>query len=340
MGRCHGPVGEVSWPDGAGWHTLTLRRAVAVSGDVPAPVSTLPAAPRGGDYDADDDGLIEIRSLAQLNAIRLDLDGDGDTPLPEYSAVFPGAMAGMGCTGDCTGYELAADLNFDTTGNGRADAGDADWNEGEGWAPIGTPAFPFTATFDGNGRTIANLYIDRGDTQFIGLFGVVSSNGGLIKNVSLVDVDLTGGNNLGALVGTLIAGSVRGSSVAGGSVVGGGDFYVGGLVGFQRDGASVVRSSAAVDVTGVYGVGGLVGGNGCCVPIDGGPISSSYATGSVTGVDQVGGLVGQLNLGSITSSSATGNVTGRSNLGALVGLQHGASSIATSQGTGSVTDLP
>ena len=30
------------------------------------------------DYDADDDGLIEIGSVAQLNVVRYDLDGDGD----------------------------------------------------------------------------------------------------------------------------------------------------------------------------------------------------------------------------------------------------------------------
>ena len=29
------------------------------------------------DYDRDDDGLIEVANLAQLNAIRWDLDGDG-----------------------------------------------------------------------------------------------------------------------------------------------------------------------------------------------------------------------------------------------------------------------
>ena len=36
------------------------------------------------DYDSDNDGLIEVSSLAQLNAIRWDLDGDGnpDTDVP------------------------------------------------------------------------------------------------------------------------------------------------------------------------------------------------------------------------------------------------------------------
>ena len=35
------------------------------------------AAQTTTDYDQDDDGLIEVNSLARLNAIRWDLDGDG-----------------------------------------------------------------------------------------------------------------------------------------------------------------------------------------------------------------------------------------------------------------------
>ena len=49
------------------------------------------------DYDADDDGLIEVSSLAQLNAIRWDLDGDGSTTDTGYAAAFPNAVTGMGC---------------------------------------------------------------------------------------------------------------------------------------------------------------------------------------------------------------------------------------------------
>ena len=46
------------------------------------------------DYDADDDGLIEITYLEQLNAISWDLDGDGvainAANAEAYSAEFPG----------------------------------------------------------------------------------------------------------------------------------------------------------------------------------------------------------------------------------------------------------
>ena len=53
------------------------------------------------DYDGDDNGLIEIKWLEQLNAIRWDSDGDGIVNEggneEAYWAAFPGAVEGMGC---------------------------------------------------------------------------------------------------------------------------------------------------------------------------------------------------------------------------------------------------
>ncbi len=136
-----------------------------------------PVSPK--DYDADNDGLIEITSLAQLDAIRHDLDGDGVATHPDYEAAFPNAMPSMGCArypdylpSKCKGYVLTADLDFDTNGNGRPDAGDAYWNDGKGWLPIGDPETEsgYKATFVGYRHTIANLFINRTDTDYIGLF--------------------------------------------------------------------------------------------------------------------------------------------------------------------------
>ena len=90
------------------------------------------------DYDADNDHLIEVSNLAQLNAIRWDLRGSGSSSNPGYAAAFPDAPSGMGCADNwCRGYELTVDLDFDTNNNGSADAGDAYWNDGAGWEPIG-----------------------------------------------------------------------------------------------------------------------------------------------------------------------------------------------------------
>jgi hypothetical protein len=61
------------------------------------------------DYDSDNDGLIEVDSLAQLNAIRWDLDGDGapdqNSNAASYAAAFPEAPATLGCPRTCQGYE-------------------------------------------------------------------------------------------------------------------------------------------------------------------------------------------------------------------------------------------
>ena len=63
------------------------------------------------DYDDDNDGLIDVKTLAQLNAIRHDLNGNGDATHADYIAAFPSrdtsASGRMGCpSGTCTGYEL------------------------------------------------------------------------------------------------------------------------------------------------------------------------------------------------------------------------------------------
>ena len=114
-------------------------------------------------YDTDGDGLIEVTTLEQLDAIRHDVDGDGD-PTHNGRDVFRGAfleVVRLRCVGECRGYELTADLDFDTNSSGGPDAGDTYWNDGAGWDPIGDRHSPYEATFEGNGHTIRNLFIRR-----------------------------------------------------------------------------------------------------------------------------------------------------------------------------------
>ena len=261
------------------------------------------------DYDGDDDGLIEIRTLAQLDAVRHDLDGDGaatETGATAYEAAYPDPVSGMGCpTTGCAGYELVADLDFDTDGSGSADAGDAYWNAGAGWAPLGSAAAAFATTFEGNGHTVSHLFINRSDDA--GLFGVST---GAIRHVGVVDAAVTGASRVGALVGQNI-GAIVGSYVKG-SVSGGTN--VGGLVGFNLFGG-VYASYATTGVSGETSVGGLVGGNF-------GIVSASYATGGVTGAGQVGGLAGQ-HVGVVAVSYATGRVLGDTEVGGLAGAGGG-----------------
>ena len=312
------------------------------------------------DYDQDNDSLIEVSNLAQLNAIRWDLDGDGSTTDTEsgYAAAFPDAVSGMGCpSAGCTGYELDVDLDFDTNGNGDADAGDDYWNDGAGWEPIGNSSNLFTATFDGNGHTISNLFIDRGSTHYVGLFGYTIPPV-VIRNTGLLSVNVTGATRVGGLVGRNL-GSITSSytsSYTAGSVAGTGN-WIGGLAGVNYGTVTASHTSGSVtgsgqqvgglvgrnlrSITSSYAVGSVTGGGshvGGLVGINIDTITSSYATGSVTGWgSHVGGLVGQNDTGTITASYATGSVTGSGEqVGGLVG-QNESSTITTSYATGSVT---
>ena len=320
--------------------------------------------------DRDGDGLIEVDNLMQLDAMRWDLDGDGISDNADYAAAFSGADTGTLCsTASCAGYELTANLDFDTNGNGEADEGDAYWNGGGGWIPIGESNDSFDTTFDGGGHTIANLFILRSPN--VGLFGVLGS-GSTVSGIGLVDASIAA-SGFGA-AGTL-AGIGRGAiedSFADGLVAGCVD-QIGGLVGLNdgsiqnsRSGGNVesARRVSDSDRRACYASGGgLVGENsgmiagsfstsvvsgftdqfGGLAGVNSGSISDSYAAGSVTGKDcpgectaDVGGLVGGNEIGGeITNSYATGVVSGvGDNFGGLAGVNSGV--VAASYATGSV----
>ena len=275
------------------------------------------------DYDADGDGLIDIMNLAQLNAIRWDPNGDGvadnSADASAYTAAFPSAAAGMGCPdtdadtepGPCAGYELAADLDFDTgTADDRTD--DDFHNGGAGWLPIET----YSSVLDGNGRAIANLHINRPSSESgVGLFSFLGG-GGLVRDLGLTGVDVNGRARVGGLVG-ISFGTINGSYAAG--TVRGRLGNTGGLVGDHR--GAIVNSHALGEVQGDSQVGGLVGSNN----VVGRGITGSYAAGTVSGRTQVGGLAGRNN-DTITRSFAAGTVTGSSiHVGGLVGENGGIS---------------
>ena len=282
-------------------------------------------------YDTDADGLIEIENLAQLHAIRHDLDGDGipaDSKATEYATAFPNAGARLTCgvSSGCAGYELEADLDFDTDGDGQVDADDGYWNSGNGWQPIGTNFNnAFRATFAGNGHTIRHLFIKRNSASNVGLFGRTAA-AAIIRHVGVVAAEVRGNSYVGGLAG-INYGRITSSYVTG-SVQGG--LYVGGLAGGNRD--TVHTSYATARVTGSQqDIGGLVGDNG------GGTITASYATGSVSGTGRnshnIGGLVGANEgiggRGEIHTSYATGPVSGGSAVGGLIGLSTVSSAVIT-----------
>ena len=182
------------------------------------------------------------------------------------------------------------------------------WNGGQGFEPVGQNGEDqFTGSLDGRGYTITGLFIDRPGIAYVGLFGDIGS-GGSVVNVSLEDVDVTGQNGVGGLVGWN-DGSVFDSHATGN--VSGLEEDAGGLIGAIGDG-TMNNSYAMVNVSGDDGVGGLVGSNNY------GVVNNSYSTGTVNGSTDVGGLVGY-NDGTVNNSYSTGTVNGFHDIGGLVG---------------------
>ena len=317
--------------------TYTVRVLATLAGGTDStPSDEVMGTPPGINYDSDGDGLIDIKTLAQLHAIRWDLNGDGaidasasSSDTTAYNAAFPNrdttSNVRMGCpSGTCTGYELMTNLNFDENDDGEITSADATyWNGNAGWQSIGT----YTGTFKGNNKTIFNLYINRGGTvsnlgisggqDDVGLFGRVSGN---ISGLGLKNVNVRGKNRVGGLVGEQVGGRILGCYVTG--RVEGTGHHVGGLVGHSSGNNTIIAASYAnAEVSGGLlheGVGGLVGRLYATV-------IASYAIGPVTGRSRVGGLVGRLDIShsSVSTSYATGTVTGNNQtstfLGGLIG---------------------
>ncbi|MEX0685699.1 MAG: GLUG motif-containing protein [Balneolales bacterium] len=213
------------------------------------------------------------------------------------------------------------------------------WNDGAGFEPIGTSEEPFTGSFDGNGWMIDGLHINREDESNVGLFGVVN---GTVKNVTLNDVSITGGDETGALAGTNL-GTIMNSHTSGEVV--GAENSIGGLVGFNNAGSISSSSSSSMvagDAEVGQAVGGLVGQN----RNEGAVIEQSLSTGDVTAALKVGGLVGfNRDLAVISNSYATGNVSATAEsipefgwyAGGLVGDHRGEAEINLSFATGQVS---
>ncbi len=247
---------------------------------------------KGAPGDGSSDNPWQIATLCQLQDVRSDLQAH---------------------------YVLAADI----------DAGPSrEWQGGAGFHPIEN----FSGTFDGAGRQISALYIDRPQTDEVGLFSRLAEDG-TVKGVVLVDARVRGKNRVGALVG-FNGGTVMNSVVKSAQVFSTVGTGVGGLVG--SNGGLLVNSGASAVVDGGRYVGGLVG----YVKGKGRVVGSTVRASQVRGIESAGGLIGRIRGGTILHSSADAAVIvsgeGRDYAGGLVGYSHG-STILHCYATGSAT---
>lgn len=210
---------------------------------------------------------------------------------------------------------LTADLNL-----GGVKADDGTWS-GQSWTPIGKSTTDnFRGSFNGNGKTISNLYINSADS-YVGLFGAIDGNA-LVKNLIISSGSIT----------------TTGS-------------YAGGITGYMSSSALIYNSGTSCDVNGADYVGGVVGRmNGTMVKVydtfNAGDVKTKNIGGGIVGYVQttvsdvynrgdvenigtsasapVGGIAGQsTNAGKFINCYSTGtvkSVENATNIGSMVGL--------------------
>ncbi|MEA1986728.1 MAG: GLUG motif-containing protein, partial [Candidatus Marinimicrobia bacterium] len=247
--------------------------------------------------------------------------GDGTSVNPYQINDLEDLLELSDSTGDWDSYFIqTADINAGATSG---------WNSDVGFSPIGNASTYFTGKYNGQGHTIDSLFIDRPNTNSIGLFG--RTDGATIDSIVLTSVDFTGDRYTGGLIGFNYNSSTISNSYSTGSVSG--DDYVGGLIGYNYYSSTVSNSYSTGSVSGDNYVGGLVGSNN-----NSSTVSNSYSTGSVSGATYVGSLVGKNYSSTITNSYSTGSLSGTNRYaGGLVGMNTSTSTVINSYSMGDVT---
>ena len=216
------------------------------------------------------------------------------------------------------------------------------------WSPISdvaknnqAPIFTWRGQFDGNGKTISNLYINA-TSEYQGLFGYGLSNDenikGVIKNLTLANVNV---KNTAEYTGALIGGAdnfeITQVVISSGTVEG--EIYaVGGICG-QADTESKFlscenRAQIKSQTDNSYNIGGI------CGNVNSSHIEKCANYGNINsqGVN-VGGICGSsIGSSSITTSANYGDIVGNNSVGGIIGCATNAS-ISNSLTTGDVKSI-
>ena len=233
-----------------------------------------------------------------------------------------------GTTHPSASATLTADIDLSEFCHAADDAK----NPGEvSWTPIGNSDNIYQGTFDGNGKTIRNLYINA-TSDYTGFFGE-AHEGGCIKNITFdnAKVKSTGDYSTGILVGDAgpcIIENIK--TLANCSVEG--KVFVGGIAG--KSSSDIINCENHAEVKGTRFLGGVVGRYG-----GSGSITSCANYGAVTGTQTyVGGMAGYFASGTIQNSANYGDIKGTNSVGNLIGFADKCN-LNNVLGTGNVTAI-
>jgi hypothetical protein len=167
------------------------------------------------------------------------------------------------------------------------DAADTrNWNDGKGFAMIGyyidqTHSMSFTGHYDGQGHTISHLFINLPDRWYVGFFALVMD--AEIKNIGLLDQDITGGMITGSFAGQAMRVNITNCFATGNTRNLEG--YAGGILGMASDAGKIENCYFTGSVESPGWTGGIISQN------DGFDIENCYVTGTIM-ASASGGIAG------------------------------------------------
>lgn len=165
----------------------------------------------------------------------------------------------------------------------------SEYQSNGGWIPIGKQGSPFRGSFDGNGKVVTNLYINRmNNTDYYhGLFG-------FLQNATVKSLGLTGVNISGF-------------------------YYAGGVAGQANN--SLMQNCYVTGYVGGYGYTGGIAGS-----LSGSTIQSCYVDGQISAIKNVGGIAGTVESGTVQDCYTLGSILTEiygENTGGIVGYTKG-----------------
>lgn len=186
--------------------------------------------------------------------------------------------------------------------------------EEKSWEPIGnTSNNSYEGTFDGNYKTITNLYVNA-NQKYMGLFGYTGES--TIKNLTFEYANVTNtGVFTGILVGYANTSTLQNIKISNTCQMKGGEDSTGGIAG-KLDGNAYNCVNYAT-VQGIEDVGGLFG----FFAGTGNSITACANYGKVTASSQIaGGLVGYFYSGTIQDCANYGDVKGTERVAGMAGF--------------------
>ena len=186
--------------------------------------------------------------------------------------------------------------------------------EEKSWVPIGNSNEKYQGTFDGNNKTITNLYINASQ-NYMGLFGCTYE--GTIKNLTFEYANVTETNNYaGVLVGKAFGEStLQNIKISNTCQIKGGN-YTGGIAGYLVGNAYNCVNCATVQ--GIQCIGGLCGHYSRSRTGNSMTACANYGNVTASSLD-VGGLVGYFDSGTIQDCANYGGVKGTGRVAGMAG---------------------